>query len=249
MSQPTVVTVPCFSGAPWDLASLAALRHRPLRTMRLPDGLADIEAHADFVAGEVADLDEFVLVGDSFGAVVALGLATRRPAGLRALVLSGGFAADPVRSPVVKAKMAAARYLPGPLYRQLTLRFHAAALASPFDGEGQVPLGRRDFRALFVANTPWRSYVDRARAAFTADYRDRLAAIDVATLVLTPGHDVLIGEDAAAVLRDGIPDATEVVLERTGHMFRFTHPETYAAAIDAFLAARVDTPDVARAVS
>ena len=74
------------------------------------------------------------------------------------------------------------------------------------------------------------------------------------TLIVTPGHDVLIGETAAAVLLDGIPDATEVVLERTGHMFRFTHPTRYSNAIESFLTERIDrssSPDVrpARAIA
>ena len=235
----TIVTVPCFSGAPWDLDGLIALGHRPLRTMRLPDGIDDIEQYADFVAEQIDGLDDVVLVGDSFGAVVALALATRRSAGLQGLVLSGGFAADPVTSPVTKAKIEAARFLPGPAYRHMTLRFHAASLASPYDQEGQHPLGKADFRRLFVDNTPWRSYTARARAAFTADYRNRLGRIEVPTLILTPSHDQLIGPEATRVMLDGLPDATEVVLERTGHMFRFTHPETYAAAIESFIAERV----------
>lgn len=235
MSNPTIVTVPCFSGAPWELSTLGGLAHRPLRTMRLPEAGADIEAYADFVEDQVRGLDEFVLVGDSFGAVVALAVAVRRPVGLLALVLSGGFAASPVESKLVKAKMAAARFLPGALYRRVTLRFHAAALASPYDGEGDIPLTQDDFRSLFVANTPWRSYVSRAKAAFSADYRDCLEQVEVPTLILTPAHDVLIGEAAAAVMRAGLPDATEIVLDRTGHMFRFTHPARYSQAIEEFL--------------
>lgn len=252
MRNPTIVTVPCFSGAPWDLSTLEGLSHRPLRTMRLPEGGTDIELYADFVEEQVRGLEEFVLVGDSFGAVVALAVAVRRLAGLQALVLSGGFAADPVESKLVKVKMAAARFLPGRLYRQLTLRFHADALASPYDGEGDVPMTRADFRSLFVANTPWRSYVNRAKAAFSADYRDRLGHVEVPTLILTPGHDVLIGETAAAIMRSGIPDATEVVLDRSGHMFRFTHPARYSQVIEEFLARCVggwrgsDIPAVSR---
>jgi pimeloyl-ACP methyl ester carboxylesterase len=240
MPGPTVVTIPCFSGAPWELSQMTALAERQLRTMRLPDVAPNIDAYADFVEEQVNDLEEFVLVGDSFGAVVALAVAVRRPEGLRGLVLSGGFAANPVDSSLVRAKMAAARFLPGPLYRQQTLRFHAAALASPYDREGDVPLQQSDFRSLFIANTPWRSYVSRAKAAFSADYRRQLSEINVPTLILTPGHDVLIGEAAAAVMRRGIPDATEVVLERAGHMFRFTHPARYSGAIADFLAERVD---------
>jgi pimeloyl-ACP methyl ester carboxylesterase len=236
----TVVTVPCFSGAPWELDQLEPLAHRPLRSMRLPDAVDEIEAYADFAAEQVRDLDDYVLVGDSFGAVVALAFATRRPSGLRGLVLSGGFAANPVTSRIVRAKIGAARFLPGFLYRHITLRFHAASLASPHDREGQFPLDTRDFRRLFLENTPWRSYTARAHAAFSADYSERLHRIEVPTLIVTPSHDELIGPDAAAVMLDGIPNATEAVLDRTGHMFRFTHPHTYADTVESFIVSRVE---------
>jgi pimeloyl-ACP methyl ester carboxylesterase len=170
--------------------------------------------------------------------VVALALATRRPPDLRALVLSGGFAADPVTDPVTKTKVAMSRFLPGPLYRQIVLRFHAASLASPHDLGGQIPWTTADSRRLFLDNTPHVAYVNRAHAAFSADYRERLTDITVPTLILTPSHDELIGDEAAQVMLDGIPDATEVVLDDTGHMFRFSHPATYAGAIRDFLAAR-----------
>jgi len=237
--RPTIVTVPCFSGAPWDLGALTPLAGYPLRTMRLPDGDTDIEDYADFVADQVADLDDFVLVGDSFGAVVALALAARRPTDLRALVLSGGFAANPVTTVIGRIKIRAARFLPGPLYRQLVLRMHAAALASPFDGDAERPLSTRQTRQLFLENTPWHSYVARAQAALAADYTDRLGRIDVPTLILTPEHDTLIGDDAATLLRTGIRDAVEHVLPSTGHMLRFTEPKRYASHIAEFLAARL----------
>ena len=239
--QPTIVTIPCFSGAPWDLESLTPLSDWPLRTMRLPEALDDIEAYADYVAEQVTDLAEYVLVGDSFGAVVALAAASRQPEGLRALVVSGGFAANPVTSPVGRAKISAARFLPGPLYRHLTLRLHAASLASPYDAEGDTHLTKADSAELFRKHTPWRSYVSRAKAAFSADYRDKLKDIAVPTLILTPEHDTLIGEDAAAVMRRGIPDSVEHVIPRTGHMFRFTHPTAYAQRIEHFLETRLTT--------
>jgi pimeloyl-ACP methyl ester carboxylesterase len=237
--QPTIVTVPCFSGAPWDLDSLTPLADHPLRTMRLPDECDDIEGYADFLAPQVTDLDDYVLVGDSFGAVVALALAARRPAGLRALVLSGGFAANPVTTVTGRLKIHAARFLPGPLYRHVVLRMHAAALASPFDRDAERPLSTIGTRQLFLDNTPWTSYVARAGAALGADYTDRLGRIEVPTLILTPEHDTLIGEHAATVLRTGIPDAVERVLPGTGHMLRFTHPRRYAGHIAEFLSTRL----------
>lgn len=237
-NQPTLVTVPCFSGARWDLDQLTGLDDLELRTMRLPEALDTIEGYADFLADQVADLDDYVLVGDSFGAIIALVLATRQPEGLTGLVLSGGFASDPVTDPVVKAKLRAARFLPGLAYRHLVLRAHAASLASPHDSEGQRPWTRADSRRLFAEHTPHASYVARARAAFAVDVRGRLHRVVVPTLVLTPSHDELIGPDAAQVLVEGIPEATEIVLPETGHMFRFSHPTTYATTVRHFLDTR-----------
>ena len=248
-SNPTIVTVPCFSGAPWDLRQLRPLAHRPLRTMRLPEGVDNIEGYADFVAEQVADLDSYVLVGDSFGAVVSLAFATRQPQGLKALILSGGFAANPITNPLLKARVAAARLLPGPLYRASTLRFHASSLASPHDGQGQVPWSKEASRRLFLQNTPYESYLARARAAFSADYVGRLRLITVPTLILTPSYDRLIGEHAARQMLEGIPDATELVLDNTGHMFRYSHPVTYAEAIEQFLHERLDGQRASRLAS
>ncbi|MFE6051390.1 alpha/beta fold hydrolase [Kitasatospora sp. NPDC056446] len=233
--NPTLVFIPCFSGAPWSAEQLAPYGDLPRRTLRLPEGVNDIERYADFVEDTVADLDDYVLVGDSFGANIALALATRRPRGLRALVVSGGFAANPVDSKAWKALAQVMGRTRGPLYRQLTLRAHAHRLASPFDGEGQVPWSEARSRELFLANTPAASFGARAQAALTADYVDVLGRIQVPTLILTPSHDVLIGENASKIMLAGIPDAREVVLPRTGHMFRFSHPADYAAAVKDFL--------------
>jgi pimeloyl-ACP methyl ester carboxylesterase len=141
-TQPTVVLVPCLSGAPWDPAQAAMLADRPLRFLRLPEGLDDIERYADALAAEVADLEDYVLAGDSFGANIALALAVRQPAGLRALVMSGGFAANPIGSSVRKTAMRTMSKLRGAAYRQMVLRTHAHLLASPFDAGGRDPLER-----------------------------------------------------------------------------------------------------------
>jgi pimeloyl-ACP methyl ester carboxylesterase len=240
-SDLTIVTVPCFSGAPWSLSQLTPLSHRPLKTMRLPEALDDIEEYADFVGKQVNNLESYVLIGDSFGANVSLAFATRKPKGLKALVISGGFAANPITNPFLKFRIKLARFLPGPLYREITLRFHAASLASPYDGEGQIPWSKKKSLDLFQRNTPHKSYVNRAKAAFSANYLDKLSLINVPTLIITPSYDRLIGKHAARQMLEGIPDAMEVVLERTGHMFRFSHPVTYAEAVEKFLKEKIES--------
>ncbi|MFD5897186.1 alpha/beta fold hydrolase [Streptomyces sp. NPDC060366] len=235
--NPTLVFIPCLSGAPWSAEQLAPYGEAPKRALRLPEGVNDIERYADHIETAIADLDDYVLVGDSFGANIALALATRRPQGLRALILSGGFAANPVDSKPWKALMRAIGKARGPFYRQLALRAHAHRLASPFDGEGQVPWSEARSRELFLTGTPAASFGARVEASLTADYVDVLGQVQVPTLILTPSHDVLIGENASKIMLAGISDAREVVLPRTGHMFRFSHPATYAAAVKGYLAA------------
>jgi len=245
LNDPTIVTVPCFSGAPWDAAQLAPFAGRPVRTMRLPGGLDDVERHADFLADQVADLDAYVLVGDSFGAVISLTLALRRPPGLVGLVLSGGFAANPL--PAWKGVAArASRFAPGPLYRQGTLRFHAFQLASKFDAAAEVPHRQRDYRRLFVDNTPRVSYSARVTSVISFDVRDRLPEVGVPTLLITPEDDRLVGEQAAREVLAGIPDAREVVLPGTGHMFRFTHPSLYGRTITDFVEGLTTTESAGR---
>ncbi|OUE21358.1 2-hydroxy-6-oxo-6-phenylhexa-2,4-dienoate hydrolase [Clavibacter michiganensis] len=237
-SPPTLVGVPCFSGAPWDFAPLTALAAHPTRTLRLPDDASSVEEAADALEDAVADLSRYVLVGDSFGAVVSLSLALRRPPGLAGLVLSGGFAADP--TPAWKTRAAAlAGHVPRVVYEQGVLRFHAAQLASRFDAAAPHPLTRRDCRELFRAHTPAAAYSARVGAVVGFDVRARLHRVDVPTLLLTPADDRLVGPAAAGALRDGLPHARELVIPRTGHMLRFTHPDEYADAVDGFVRAEV----------
>lgn len=234
-TEPTLVMVPCFAGAPWQLNQLSHLQHRAMRTLRLPDDVADLETLANFIVDQVKDLECYVLVGDSYGAVALIAVATRQPKGLKGLVLSGGFAKNPITSPLLKTLAALAPFFPGPFYRHTTLRFHAAQLASSFDKEGEIPWSTARSRAFFIEQTPHKAYVNRVRSIETVDYTALLAKIDVPTLILTPEEDKLIGKEAAGILLNGIKGAQEVVMPRTGHMFRFSHPGAYSLEVRKFL--------------
>ncbi|HYN59728.1 MAG TPA: hypothetical protein VET87_09260 [Rubrivivax sp.] len=150
MNRPTLMMIPCFAGAPWELNQLTALQDWPLRTLSFPDEMDDLERLADLVLREVRGPDGFVLAGDSFGAVVSLAVAVRRPAGLQALVMSGGFAQNPITSPLLKLLAGLAPNFPEPFYRDLTLRMHAIKLRSRFDAEGEIPWSAARTRRFFV---------------------------------------------------------------------------------------------------
>ncbi|WP_196755017.1 alpha/beta fold hydrolase [Burkholderia cepacia] len=235
MKELTLVMIPCFSGAPWRLDQMTALQKRAMRTLRLPDDVSDLEKLADFLIDQTKDLENYVLVGDSYGAVSSIAVATRQPKSLKGLVLSGGFARSPITSPLLKTLAALAPYFPGPFYRQTTLRVHAAQLASSFDKDGEIAWTTGKTHALFVKETPHKAYVNRVRSLEKTDYTGQLERIDVPTLILTPTDDKLIGKEAAGVLLNGIRLAQEVVMPRTGHMFRFSHPGAYSLEIKKFL--------------
>jgi pimeloyl-ACP methyl ester carboxylesterase len=214
---------------------MTSLQNRAMRTLRLPDDVSDLETLADFIADQVEDLKNYVLVGDSYGAVASIAVATRQPKGLKGLVLSGGFAKSPITSPLLKTLAAFVPFFPGPFYRQMTLRVHTAQLASAFDKEGEIPWSTAKSRAFFVKETPHKAYVNRIRSIEKVDYSALLKKIDVPTLILTPEEDKLIGEEAAGILLKGIKGSQEVILPRTGHMFRFSHPGAYSLEIRKFL--------------
>jgi pimeloyl-ACP methyl ester carboxylesterase len=237
MVETTIVMVPCFAGAPWNLSQFGPLAEYKLKTMQLPNDLADIEAFADFVEQQVRELDSYILVGDSFGAVISLAFATRQPKGLKALVVSGGFAKNPITSPFLKFLSLLLPYFPGPFYRELTLRIHAFNLRSRFDQAGEIPWSQKKTRAFFKSWTPHRAYVNRVRAVEKADYVGKLKQISVPTLILTPEEDNLIGADASRLMLKNISGAMEEVLPATGHMFRFSHPRFFSERIRSFLQA------------
>lgn len=45
--------------------------------------------------------------------------------------------------PFLKLRIKAAPLFPGALYREITLRFYAASLASPHDNDGQIPWSKK----------------------------------------------------------------------------------------------------------
>lgn len=231
-TQLPLVLVPCFSGAPWETKDFPAWNDRVLVTGQFPDA-GPMDSYIDIVESWTHGLSEYVLVGDSFGASVALALAQRRPTGLRGLVMSGGFAKADV-SALTRARVAGGRLL-GQVGYPLTIFLHVRSLGSRFD-----PLGtREELRELFLRYSDAKTFLNRGEMILAADLRPGLGRVDVPTLILTPEDDQLIGPKSARELVDGIPDAAELVLPGTGHLLRFTHETAYAAAVDRFLASQV----------
>jgi len=234
----SLVLVPCFSGAPWKAEDFPAWRDRILLTGQLPDA-GSLDRYADLVASWTEGLEEYVLVGDSFGASVALALAERQPAGLRALIMSGGFAkAHLSRATVARVVLAMLTGQPG---YGLTVKLHVRSLSSRFDAPGT----QAELRELFLTHSDNSTFVHRGLAVVRTDLRPGLGNVQVPTLILTPEEDNIIGPAAARELLGGIPDSEERVLQGTGHLLRFTREREYAAAIDDFPTRRLQVATAA----
>jgi pimeloyl-ACP methyl ester carboxylesterase len=235
-----IFTVPCFSGAPWDSSLYKPFMNYNVETTRLPEDFDQIEKYVDYIINQIKRINEdVILVGDSFGANITLGVAIRKPENLKAIIVSGGFAANPIRSPFIKkiADMIVfiAKYTPSFIYKNVTLRIHAKLLASKYDKEGDNPMTPNDIRDLFVINTPASSYAARAKAALSSNLLDKLSTIDIPTLILTPEDDHLIGANASKEILERIKNSKEIILLKTGHMFRFTHPTLYSQTVVNFI--------------
>jgi pimeloyl-ACP methyl ester carboxylesterase len=227
-----LVLVPCFSGAPWNTVTFAMWRNRKLITGQFQD-VGSMDNYADVVANWTKGLDDYILVGDSFGASVSLALAQRQPPNLRALVISGGFAKADV-SLFTKFRVLAGKLL-GQVGYLISVFFHVQSLGSKYDPPGTAA----ELRDLFLKHTDAKTFIHRGEMILKADLRPGLKRVKVPTLILTPEDDRLIGPLAAKELIEGIPGAEERVLPHTGHLLRFTHEQEYAVAVDEFLARRL----------
>jgi proline iminopeptidase len=82
------------------------------------------------------------------------------------------------------------------------------------------------------AAPPRLKWVDVARYL---DFRTRLGEVRAPTLVLAGRHDPQMPPACAAELAAGIPGAQLVVFERSGHYPFVEEPESFWAAVGAFL--------------
>lgn len=70
----------------------------------------------------------------------------------------------------------------------------------------------------------------RNRIRGIAQY-DRLADLDVPTLVLTGSHDQLVPKQNSSLIANQIPNARLVEIEEAGHIFFVEQPEMSNAAL------------------
>lgn len=238
---PPLVLVPGLAGGFELLGPLARLLAQDFRVisyqlrgedncfaLRRPFGLGDL----------VGDLAEFldwhrlespVILGVSFGGILALDFATRYPHRLQELIVQGVGARFERTLLQQVAGTVLARY-PLPADNPFINQFFNLLFGR---AQQQNPLFH------FVTRQCWQTdqsvMAHRFRIAEGFDLGARLAQIRVPTLILAGDRDVLVSERSLRDLKAGVANARLVRLSGCGHLAAVTHPERVAQEVCRFV--------------
>ncbi|MDM4722819.1 proline iminopeptidase-family hydrolase [Micromonospora sp. WMMA1363] len=196
--------------------------------------------------------DRYHLLGHSWGGLLALELATERPAGLRSLVLADSFAAgETYRAEVgrlrdelpdaVRAALAGPPDDPG--YAEAVSAFYARHVCRmrPVPDEVLRTLGAvREDPRVYETMAGGNEFDLRGHLA-DWDIRDRLGRVAVPALLISGRYDE-VTPAAVAELHHGLSSSRWELFEESSHMPHVEEPEHFRATVDAFLAG-IDAAD------
>ncbi len=193
-------------------------------------------------------LDRVHLLGQSWGGMLALEYALTQPAGLASLILASTTASVPEW--IAEANRLRANLPPevqqvllhheetettdDPVYQDLMMVFYKRHVCRLAEWPEFV---RRSFDRMRqeVYGTMWGPSEFHATGTLREwDVRDRLAEIDVPTLV-TAGRFDEATPYLAEILRGGIRGAESVIFEQSAHMAHAEEPERYCQVLADFL--------------
>lgn len=207
--------LPGFGGAP------AA---GPVTTM---DAMVDVCASAMRAAG----IDRVVVCGLSMGGYAALAFWRRyRPLVVGLVLANTRAGADDDAAKARRADLAARLRREGSGF----LVDNPPPLLSPGAPQALVDRVKR-----IIAAQPAEAIAAASLGmAARPDASDRLAGIDVPTLVITSSADALIPPEASRAMADGIPGAGFRIIEGAGHLSNLEAPDAFNALLREFLAQR-----------
>jgi proline iminopeptidase len=213
------------------------------RSGRPPLEECTLEAMADDLEAlrRLLGLGPLIVLGVSFGGMLALTYALRHPAGLARLIAcvtaaSGDFVADARRLARARAtprQMEVVEHmLDGTFRDEAHFREGFAAVASLYEHR---PDPARDAAALpsvlNVAMLNWFFATEVKRY----DLRPRLGEVRAPTLVLTGRHDWICAPAHSDTLVRGIPGARQVMFEESGHRVIKEENERFVRVVTEFI--------------
>ncbi|MEW1956010.1 proline iminopeptidase-family hydrolase [Kineococcus sp. NPDC059986] len=208
-------------------------------------------AQLDSVLAGLGIADEYDLLGQSWGGMLAAEHAVLRPAGLRSLVIANSPASMDTWS---RAALALRADLPAdvrtaldlheadgtldhPDYQAATAQFYARHVCRvqpmPADVARTFAWIDEDPTVYHTMNGPTEFHVTGTNTGWTIE--DRLPRVQARTLVLNGRYDEATDECVAPYV-ERVPGATWVRFEESSHMPHVEEPQLYLDVVDAFLA-------------
>lgn len=188
---------------------------------------------------EALEFDGFVLLGHSFGAIIATYHATELGTAVAYVISGGGDASDALdvdveasldalgdRRETIAASWEAEKTVETEAQLKQLLRDQM-----PFHFHGDPPPGYAEE----TVGSPevLRYFANIGYGAF--DYRPTLSSVRKPTLIVVGEYDRTTTPRAARVLHEGIPNSELVVIPDVGHMSFVERPEEYLSAVRRFL--------------
>lgn len=198
------------------------------------DDVADLSGLIEHVFGEPAHV-----IGNSFGAAIALNLAVRRPRLIRSLVvheppLFDLLEGDPrVASALaaVKERIAAVVALLEAGENEAGARRFVETIAFGPGAWDQLPQETRD---IFVFNAP--TWLDEQREpGWMALDLERLAALSAPALLSFGGESPPFFPLVVQRIAEVLPHARQNVFQQAGHVPHLSHPAEYVRVVTGFL--------------
>lgn len=212
------------------------------------DGMHTVQAYSDFVLGSIYRLDlgpDTILLGHSFGSIIAARSAAEAPGAFAALVLINPISAPALEgSSRIATRLAALYYRLGAalperpgqalLQNRLIVRMMSELMAKTPDR----PLRRwihGQHRAYFSAFASREVVLQAFTASITATVRDDASRLRLPVLLIAAERDDLGTVETQRQLAALIPDSTLVVLPEVGHLVHYETPDAAAAHITDFV--------------
>ena len=184
-----------------------------------------------------AGLTDAAMCGVSFGGLVALHWAARRPERTRALVLVSTPSPDWTPGARVQWYLSAPRLLSPVFAAQSPFRLGPEIWrALDCVGDRLAFTGRHLARVTLSPSSPV-GMADRVRQMSTIDFEADCRRVTAPTLVVTgePGLDRVVPVESTRLYTDRIAGARHVTLERTGHIGLVTRPDRFAEMVGPFV--------------
>jgi pimeloyl-ACP methyl ester carboxylesterase len=203
-----------------------------------PPEASTLSDFADWLAALLANLrvDRAHVLGISFGGAVALEFCLRHPTIARSLILAGAYAGWAGSLPPEEVARRLEQALS--LADEPPETFVDTVLGSMFSDavtEDVVEAFALNLRRFHPSGLR-----TMARAVASADLRDRLAEIEVPTLLLYGSSDVRAPLDVGQAIHASIPGSKLVVLDGVGHVSTLEASERFNSEVRTFLGELAD---------